>query len=72
MATSGVTAWSLTARDIITTALVNELAVIPIGEDPEAQEATIVLSNLNYLMKSATNGSHLETLGTVTIPANSA
>lgn len=72
MATSGVTAWSLTARDIITTALVNELAVIPIGEDPEAQEAALVLSNLNYLMKSATNGSHLESLGTVTIPANSA
>lgn len=71
MATSGVTAWSLTARDIITAAL-EENAIIRLGKSPTAPEATACLSRLNALLKSLPVGRHLEQEYTVTVPAATA
>lgn len=68
MATSGTTAWALTARDVVTHAM-GELAILPIGDDPDADEMTYGLFQLNALLKGW-GGAHLETTGTVTIPAN--
>lgn len=70
MATSGVTAWSLTARDIITAAL-QENAILPLGESPEAAEAEACLTRLNAILKSWQIGLHLQAEATVTVPANS-
>jgi hypothetical protein len=70
MATSGVTAWSLTARDIITASL-RETGIIGVEETPTAAEADLCLLRLNALLKSWSFGKHLETTGTVTITANS-
>lgn len=71
MTTSGVTAWSLTALEIITEAL-SENGILPIGEVPEAAEAEKCLIRLNGLLKSWCIGLHLETTGTVTIAAGEA
>lgn len=71
MTTSGVTAWSLTARDIITAAL-DENAILPLGEDMEAAEAAKCLIRLNALLKSWRIGGHLEATATVTITADTA
>lgn len=71
MATSGVTAWTLTVRDIVEQVLGDELGIIGIGRDARANEAEYVMRRLNMLLKEHTNAAHLETQGTVTIPADS-
>lgn len=71
MATSGVTAWSLTAREIIIAAL-EENAIIPLGRSPTAAELAKCLLRLNALLKSWAVGRHLEQEYTVTIPAATA
>lgn len=51
MTTSGDTAFSLTARDHIYTAL-QESAIIPLGDDPEAEELTACLRRFNGMLKT--------------------
>lgn len=51
MTTSGVTAWEMTANDLIAKAM-GELAIIDPGESPDAEEATDCLSSLNGMLKS--------------------
>lgn len=51
MPVSGVTAWSLTANDIVKAAL-GELATIEIGTDPDAEESEACLLRLNGMLKS--------------------
>lgn len=51
MTTSGVTAWSLTANDIIRAAM-QELAIIDPGTDPDADEFVDCLTRLNAMLKS--------------------
>ena len=71
MPTSGVTAWSLTARDIITAAL-QENAIVGLGRTPTASEAEACMVRLNGMLKSwPAYGLH-ETTGTITLPANDA
>lgn len=70
MATSGTTAWSLTARDIINTALM-ENAIISPDEQPTADEARVCLIRLNALLKSWHVGLYLEEERTQVITAGS-
>lgn len=51
MATSGVTAWPLTARDIVKQAL-QELSIYAPGEDPEASEMADAIVRLNAMLKT--------------------
>lgn len=51
MTVSGVTAWSLTANDIVKAAL-GELAILSIGTDPDAEESAACLLRLNGMLKS--------------------
>lgn len=69
MTTSGVTAWSLTARDIIATAL-QEGGIIPLGDDAEADEAEACLVRLNGLLKSWRIGNGLLTQASVITTPN--
>lgn len=71
MATSGVTAWSLTARDIITASL-HELGVLGINREPKAGEAERCMLRLNGLLKSWQGSETAQTTATVSIPANTA
>lgn len=74
MSTSGVTAWSLTARDIVKAAM-GELAVIAPGTDPDADEEQDCILRLNALLKSwSLRGVTLsrETTGTVTTTGGTA
>lgn len=71
MPTSGETAWSLTAREIVTAAL-QENAIIALGRDPRAAEMDACLVRLNALLKSWRVGLALEQGATVTVPADSA
>lgn len=71
MATSGITAWSLTARDIITAAL-QENAVVGLGRTPTAAEMAACLVRLNGMLKSWLPSGHLDATATITIPAASA
>lgn len=70
MATSGVTAWSLTARDLITEAL-TESGVYDCTEGIEAAHAEKCLFRLNALLKGWPVGLHLQSEATVSVPANS-
>lgn len=71
MTTSGITAWNLTARQIITEAL-SENGIIGIEGEPTASEAEKCLIRLNGLVKSWCIGLHLETTGTITITGGEA
>lgn len=71
MPTSGTTAWSLTARDIITAAL-EENNVIPLGRDPKAKELDACILRLNGLLKSWAVGMHQEALADVAVVADAA
>ncbi|MES2904823.1 MAG: hypothetical protein V4696_11615, partial [Pseudomonadota bacterium] len=71
MTTSGVTAWSLTARDIITAAL-QENAIIGLGRTPTAAESEACMVRLNGMLKSWMPGAFHETTGTVTITGGDA
>lgn len=74
MTTSGVTTWSLTARDIVKEAML-ELNILSPGEEPEAEELQRCLVRLNGLLKSSSTVGgfgFLEATGTVTIPAGAA
>lgn len=51
MTTSGVTAWSLTAADIVKAAM-GEIATIDPGSDPTTQEQSDCLLRLNGMLKS--------------------
>lgn len=51
MTTSGVTEWSLTARDIITSAM-RELTVLGIGREPRATESDEAMRRLNAMLKT--------------------
>lgn len=51
MTTSGVTAYSLTARDIVATAL-EENGIIRLGSQPKANELDACLRRLNSMLKS--------------------
>lgn len=51
MATSGVTTSTLTARDLISTAL-SEISVIPAGDEPAAEELVHGIRALNGMLKS--------------------
>jgi hypothetical protein len=68
MPTSGVVAWSLTAQDLIVTAL-RRTGIVSIGETPDADELAECLVVLNGLLKSWTPGQYLQTTATVTAPA---
>ena len=72
MPTSGDTTWTLTAQDIISQALCDELGVFGFGESVTAEAQDHGLRHLIALMKSCKNSAHLESTGTVTIPAASA
>lgn len=69
MATSGVTDFALTAREIMRQAAV-ELGAISSGEDLEASEQDDMLVRLNSMLKSwGTEGNlYREASGTVTVP----
>ena len=72
MTTSGVTTWSLTARDIVKEAML-ELNILSPGEEPEAEELQRCFVRLNGMLKSSSTVGgfgFLEATGTVTIPAN--
>lgn len=71
MTTSGVVDWPLTARDIITTAL-QECAILPLGETPEADEASACLVRLNALLKSWQVGLQLQTEDDLAVTAGAA
>jgi hypothetical protein len=73
MSTSGETAWSLTALDIVKQAML-ELGVLSSGEDPDASEAADCYVRLNGMLKSWQGEANLfrEATGTITIPAGSA
>lgn len=74
MTTSGVYAWSLTGNDIVKAAL-NELGVLNIGSDPDAEESEACLLRLNGMLKSwAMQGVSLyrEATGTVDVPGGQA
>jgi hypothetical protein len=51
VATSGTTAFSMTARDIVTAAL-DENAILPLGEVPAADELAKCILRLNAMLKS--------------------
>lgn len=51
MTTSGVTAWALTARDIVTAAL-RDARILASGTDPEADELEDCILRLNGMLKS--------------------
>lgn len=51
MATSGTTVFSMTARDIVTTAL-EDAAVIALGDEPTADEMSACIRRLNMMLKS--------------------
>ena len=51
MATSGTTAFAMTARDVVTTAL-EENSIIPLGEAPSATELSKCILRLNAMLKS--------------------
>ena len=72
MTTSGLTAWTVTVNDIIEKALRHELGVFGFGEEIPDEAAQFAMSHLNDLLKSTDNAAHLETQGTMTIPAGSA
>lgn len=72
MTTSGIADWSLTANEVINSALGDELGVIGLGEQADADDASFALYHLNALLKGLADNAHLETIGTVTIPANDA
>jgi len=72
MTTSGVTALTLTARDIILFAL-NKISAAPIGQNPAETEVAPVILELNLMLKEwEFDGPHLwrQTLGTTTLLAN--
>src|SRR3712207_1356320 len=58
MPTSGVTAWSLTAREHVTTAL-QDARVISLGEEPAAEELAACLRRFNGMLKSWARASSL-------------
>lgn len=71
MSTSGTTVYTMTAREMVTNAMV-ELGVINSGETPTADELADGLTRLNSMLKSLqANGCGLwrETGGTLVIPA---
>lgn len=70
MTTSGVTAYSMTARDFITAAL-EDTGVIPLGRTPKAKELEACLVRFNLMLKSLSVRANLwrEATTTVTIPA---
>ena len=70
MTTSGITAWSMTATDLITEALV-ENAIISPGKIPRANELSVCMVRLNGLLKSL-SGLWLEDDTTATVLANNA
>lgn len=74
MTTSGVTAWSMTARDVITAAL-QENTILPAGTEPAADEIADCIVRLNGMLKSwAARGVTMwrEIEEEVTIPAATA
>lgn len=74
MSTSGVTAWPLTARDLVKAAM-GELGTIQPGTDPDADEEADCILRLNGMLKSwGLRGVALsrEASGTVTVPGGSA
>lgn len=72
MATSGVTAWPMTARDIIRQALL-EAKIIAGGEQPTADEVTDAIVRLNGLLKTwAARGINEWREVTLTVPVDAA
>lgn len=72
MSTSGVTAYTMTARDMVANAMI-ELGAINSGESPTADEMTDGITRLNSMLKTLQAkgcGLWLETGGTLTITAN--
>jgi len=69
MTTSGTTAWSLTAQEIIDTALVENRIIGP-GRSATSRESTECLKRLNGILKSWRGAGHLVAQADVTVPAN--
>jgi len=69
MTTSGETAWTLTARDIVKHAM-QEIGALSVGEEPESAELTACLVRLNAMLKSWSTKANLfrEATGVVTVP----
>lgn len=72
MTTSGVTAWSKTARDIVEAALCFELGISQDIGDVSSGELNQALHQLNSLLRKLSQASYLLTTATVTIPADDA
>lgn len=72
MTTSGITAWSLTARDIVTQAMI-ELGILASGGEPESAELSDCLLRLNGMLKSWQGKVNLfrEGTGTISVPGGS-
>jgi hypothetical protein len=72
MTTSGETDWSLTARDLIKTAM-QEAVILPAGTEPTADELSDCLVRLNALLKSwETRGYTLWREETITVAVTAA
>lgn len=73
MTTSGVTAWSLTARDLVTAGL-RDARILGSGEEPTADEMADCLIRLNGLLKSWSTRGNLfrEATGEVEVVGGSA
>lgn len=67
MTTSGVTAFGMTARDLVTAAL-DENAILPLGEVPTAEELGKCIIRLNAMLKSWQLGGVSWKQETVTVP----
>lgn len=68
MTTSGVTAWEMTARDIVTAAL-RDARILASGRDPKAAELEDCILRLNGMLKSMSSKANLfrETEANVTV-----
>lgn len=69
MPTSGVTTWSLTARDICTAAL-QENGILALGREMRSAELAACLVRLNAMLKAMLPNGYLEATATVTVPAD--
>lgn len=67
MATSGTTAFAMTARELVTAAL-DENAILPLGEVPTADELSKCIIRLNGMLKSWQLGGVSWKQETITLP----
>lgn len=71
MATSGTTAWSMTAQEMIVHAL-RKNSIISLGESPTTEEVAECLIVLNGILRSMSPGMYLASSAAVAVTANNA